>query len=122
MYDYAPILERLKAAKKKSNLTNEELSNASGVPLGTVNKILSGATTEPKLPAFMALASVLGTSVDFLVYGVSAPPYNLNPEEENLIANYRNATVESRQNASLILSASAQIELKKKGEGAASAG
>lgn len=122
MYDYAPILDRLKAAKKKSNLTNEELASASGVPLGTVNKILSGATTEPKLPAFMSLASVLGTSVDFLVYGVTSSPYNLNPEEKDMIDNYRLASEESRRNAALILSKSAEDEIKKKGGSVRTAG
>lgn len=32
MYDYGPILIRLKNCKKASNLTNEELSSLSGVP------------------------------------------------------------------------------------------
>ena len=68
-YDYNPILKRIKAAKAKSGLTNEELSARSGIPVGTVNKILSGDTKEPKLPAFIAIADALDTSADYLIYG-----------------------------------------------------
>ena len=75
MYDFTPILARLKQAKAASGFTNSELSARSGVSLGTVNKILSGDTLEPKLPALMAIASALDVSVDWLIYGagVQAP-------------------------------------------------
>lgn len=69
MYDFAPILSRIKSAKADAGFTNEELSVKSGVAVGTINKILSGDTKEPKLPALMAIASALGVSVDFLIYG-----------------------------------------------------
>lgn len=69
MYDFTPILARLRKAKAASGFTNSELSSRSGVSLGTVNKILSGDTLEPKLPALMAIASALGVSVDWLIYG-----------------------------------------------------
>lgn len=45
-------------------MTAEELSNQSGVPLGTLNKILSGATKDPKLETLKAIARVLGMSLD----------------------------------------------------------
>ena len=36
-------LEKMKQRKKDLHLTNQELAERSGVPLGTVNKIFSGA-------------------------------------------------------------------------------
>ena len=42
-------LERINEYKKKMGLTTEDLSRLSGVPIGTLNKILSGATKDPKL-------------------------------------------------------------------------
>lgn len=69
MYDFIPILSRIKAAKADCGFTNEELSAKSGVAVGTINKILSGDTKEPKLPALMSIASALGVSVDYLIYG-----------------------------------------------------
>ena len=89
MYDYTPILARLKAAKKASNLTNDELAVKSNVPVGTINKILSGDTKEPKLPAFMSIASALGTSVDYLCYGtVPSSDANLSQDKKDLLDNY----------------------------------
>lgn len=88
MYDFTPILARLKQAKAASGFTNSELSARSGVSLGTVNKILSGDTLEPKLPALMAIASALDVSVDWLIYGssvqVSASSLALSPQLQTL--------------------------------------
>jgi len=42
-------LEIINQRKKKKKLTNEELSVLSGVPKGTIDKITSGATKDPKL-------------------------------------------------------------------------
>jgi transcriptional regulator with XRE-family HTH domain len=113
MYDYGPILIRLKNCKKASNLTNEELSSLSGVPLGTINKILSGDTQEPKLPAFMALASALNTSVDYLVYGRSdtRSPV-LTASEVSLLDDFRDASDEIREEAAAMLHRSAERNRK----------
>ena len=60
-------LENIAIYKKKLNLTTEELSAASGVPVGTLNKILSGATKDPKLETLKAVAKVLGLSLNDLM-------------------------------------------------------
>jgi len=57
-------LEKITEYKKKLGLTTEELSEKSGVPLGTLNKILSGATKDPKLETLKSIAHVLGLSLD----------------------------------------------------------
>lgn len=72
MYEFEPILARLKEAKQRSGLTNTELAARSGVPVGTINKILAGNTKEPKLPAFIAIAEALNVSADYLIYGEAA--------------------------------------------------
>ena len=59
-------LEKIAEYKKKLGLTTEELSEKSGVPLGTLNKILSGATKDPKLETLKSIAHVLGLSLDDL--------------------------------------------------------
>ena len=53
-------LEKMKERKKEMHLTNQELAERSGVPLGTVNKIFSGATKSPKYTTLLALETVLG--------------------------------------------------------------
>ena len=57
-------LEKINEYKKKMGLTTEELSGKSGVPIGTLNKILNGTTKDPKLETLKAIARVLGLSLD----------------------------------------------------------
>ena len=42
---------QLKLLKEKRKLTNQQLSDLSGVPVGTINRILSGQTDNPRLSA-----------------------------------------------------------------------
>ena len=53
-------LEKMKKRKKELGMTNQELSERSGVPLGTINKIFSGATKSPQYDTILALETVLG--------------------------------------------------------------
>ena len=57
-------LEKISEYKKQLNMTTEELSAKSGVPVGTLNKILSGATKDPKLETLKAIARVLGLTLN----------------------------------------------------------
>lgn len=117
-YDFSPILERLKSEKKRSGMTNDQLSDASGVPIGTLRKILSGGTQEPKLPALMAIASALGTSVDFLVYGrsSSASPFELKQEEIQLIMDFRSMNLQGQTAALSNVRGLSETPMFKKGD------
>lgn len=64
-------LENVKNIKKKRGLTNESLSAQSEISLGTLNKLLSGATADPKLSTLLALAKGLDCSVDEMLTGVA---------------------------------------------------
>ena len=57
-------LEKISEYKKLLGLTNEELSKLSGVPKGTLDKILSGVTKDPKLGTLKALARVFNCTLD----------------------------------------------------------
>ncbi|KLU71565.1 MAG: hypothetical protein RHS_2637 [Robinsoniella sp. RHS] len=57
-------LEKIAEYKKQMGITTAELSEKSGVPLGTLNKILSGATKDPKLETLKAVSRVLGLTLD----------------------------------------------------------
>lgn len=57
-------LDIISQKKKELGMTNEELSKRSGVPKGTIDKILSGVTKDPKLETLKAIAKVLGLSLD----------------------------------------------------------
>ena len=53
------LYEKLNERKKKLGLTTEQLSRLSGVPTGTINKILSGETRSPRYDTLRALETVL---------------------------------------------------------------
>lgn len=53
------LCERLKERKQKLGLTTEQLSLLSGVPTGTINKILNGETKSPRYDTLAALEKAL---------------------------------------------------------------
>ncbi len=57
-------LEIINNLKKQKGFTSERLSNESGVPIGTLNKILNGQTKNPAYETVVALAKALNCSVD----------------------------------------------------------
>ena len=61
------IVDKLNYLKAKLNITTEELANQSGVPVGTINKILSGETRNPTGKTATKLAKVLGVPAEFLI-------------------------------------------------------
>ncbi len=75
-------LEKISEYKKKLNLTTEELSFRSGVPVGTLNKILSGATKDPKLETLKAIARVLGLSLNDFDDSPSVPAQTVAAHKE----------------------------------------
>lgn len=56
-------IEYIKKIKKEKGLTNQELSNLSGIPIGTLNKILAGQTPDPQFETVKALCRALGISL-----------------------------------------------------------
>src|SRR5665648_1073673 len=57
-------LELVGKLKQERGMTSEDLAQSSGVPLGTLNKILNGQTKNPSLETVFALAHALGYPVD----------------------------------------------------------
>jgi transcriptional regulator with XRE-family HTH domain len=50
-------------------LINIQLSEVSGVPLGTLNNFLGTAVKEPKTDVVIKLANALNVSTDYLIFG-----------------------------------------------------
>lgn len=57
-------LEMIGVLRKEKNMTINELSSKSGVPVNTLKKISAGITTDPNLSTVKAIARALGCSVD----------------------------------------------------------
>ena len=86
--DYIDRIKKLKAEKK---ITNDKLSELTGIPLGTLSKILAGISDSPKLINIIAIAEALNCSVDYLISGEpkNTNNYTLSKDEIALIENYR---------------------------------
>ena len=57
-------VEEMKQRKKELGYSNEKLSELSGVPLGTVQKVLAGVTRLPRYETLIALERVLKKQTD----------------------------------------------------------
>lgn len=53
--NFDALPERLKDEKFRNHLTNQQLSDVSGVPIATTSRILSGAVSNPRLKRQKAL-------------------------------------------------------------------
>ena len=60
-------LDNIKRIKSEKKFTNETLSERSGISIGTLNKLLAGATEDPKLSTLIPLSEALGCSIDVML-------------------------------------------------------
>lgn len=84
-------LERIKKLKSQKKITNDKLAELTGIPLGTLSKILAGISDSPKLSNIVAIANALGCSLDWLISGVpeNKNNYLLDEGEIEFIEDYR---------------------------------
>ena len=85
-------LEEMKKRKKELGYTNEQISELSGVPLGTVQKVLSGVTETPRYDTLHALENVLGKKErpfnEAMMVRESAPYYVGKKQGEYTLEDY----------------------------------
>ncbi len=87
-FDY---IERIKQIKNEKKITNDELSRLSGIPLGTLSKLLAGLSDSVKLSNMIAICDALGCSLDYIVSGIpeNTNNFTLDGNEIRLIEEYR---------------------------------
>lgn len=61
-------IQEMKARKKELGYSNAKVAELSGVPLGTVQKIFSGATASPRYETIRALEKVLAEDIEAAVH------------------------------------------------------
>lgn len=59
-------IDALVSLKKRSGKTLKQISDESGVPLGTLNKLFAGQTENPKLETIRSVVHTLGFTLDDL--------------------------------------------------------
>ena len=84
-------IDRIKKLKNEKKITNDRLSELTGIPLGTLSKILAGISDSPKMVNIIAIADALDCSVDYLISGEpkNTNNYTLESDEITLIEKYR---------------------------------
>lgn len=84
-------IDRIKKKKAELKLTNEQLSSRSGIPLGTLSKILAGMSDSPKLSNIVSLCNALNCSVEYIVSGVpeNTNNYTLDGREIAMMEEFR---------------------------------
>lgn len=115
MESFKPILEKIKKRKKEKGYTNETLAQKSGIPLSTLNKILSSVIKDPKIGTLIAITDALDIDINSLIYDNQniknksiikinnnleklADDYDLNINDISFINKYINLPAEARHN------------------------
>ena len=80
------IIDKLTELKNRRNLTNQQISDLSGVPLSTVTRIFNGQTDNPNIQTVADIVSAMGGSVDEIL---GLKPAENEEKEDKLIELYR---------------------------------
>ena len=108
--------EMVSRYRKDAGMTIDELSAASGVPKGTLNKIIAGTTKSPTLDTVRALAEALGKKLEDFDDGLQKKqpaPTNgdeLAEEDKRIIELLHQLTPENRERIVAIIEALAGLE------------
>lgn len=103
--------EMVSRYRKDAGMTIDELSAASGVPKGTLNKIIAGTTKSPTLDTVRALADALGKKLEDFDDGLQKKqpaPTNgdgLTGDDERIIELLHQLTPENRERVFEIIKA-----------------
>lgn len=110
-----PMTEKLAYLKRVCHITTAELSHISGVPLGTLNKICSGATKNPASASLCRVAKALDVPVRYLTdddiplhfelgaFAAQNGLVSLSAEELDLVFRYRRLSECDRRTVALSL-------------------
>ncbi len=103
-------IDRIKKLKSERKITNDKLSELTGIPLGTLSKLLAGMNDSPKLSNMIAIANALDCSLDYLVNGTveNKNNYTLNRHEIELVEAYRGLDIYGKEMISVILAKEAE--------------
>lgn len=98
-------IDRIKQLKSQRKITNDMLSEMTGIPLGTLSKILAGFSESPKLSNIIAICEALGCSLDYIISGTpeNHNNYTLEAGEIRLIENYRKLDNHGRELCALVM-------------------
>ncbi len=103
-------IDRIKQLKSQKKITNDMLSDMTGIPLGTLSKILAGISDSPKLSNIVSICGALGCSLDYILTGIpeNTNNYTLDDDEIELIEDYRKLDRHGKELVSVVVSKEAE--------------
>ena len=93
MYRHSDMINRIKIEKQQKGFTNAKLSELTGIPIGTLNKILSGDSQDPHVSSIIKIAQALDVSADYIILGKTQ--FNSN-NYDTAMTLYRQLDIEDR--------------------------
>lgn len=95
--------EQVKKVKSEKGITNEKLSEKTGIPFSTLNKILSNEAANPKLDVLVSIAKALDCPIGYLIDGEGEfVNQSLSSDEGELVKNYRKLDEHGKALVSLV--------------------
>ena len=88
--------EIINIKKKQLGLTNAQIAERTGITLSTLDKITSGANTNPKLDTLKAIAAVIGCKLDDF-NDEAAKPSTLSLEAQRFAREFDNFSEEKKR-------------------------
>lgn len=103
-------IDRIKKIKNEKKITNDKLSEITGIPLSTLSKIMAGISDSPKLSNIVSIADALGCSLDYIVSGTPENHNNctLSADELSLIDLYRKLDAHSKELVTMVANKESQ--------------
>lgn len=103
-------IDRIKQLKNEKKMTNDQLAARSGIPLGTLSKMLAGMSDSPKLSNIVAICNALDCSVEYIVSGTpeNTNNYTLSDEEIRMIEAWRGLDTWGRRLVDQVISMEAE--------------
>ena len=91
------VTTNIRRLMKEKGIGNKALSEASNIPIGTLNKIIYGETTNPSLGTLTALSRALECTLDELIDDLEKNNLtSLRSSEEQLLIKYRELNEEGQ--------------------------
>lgn len=94
-------VEIWKQRKKEIGMTNKDISEKSGIPLRTIEKIMCRQTGFPRIDTAQAIEQALGLSQEEITSGATLSPktVNISPDEDELLNLYRGLSKDDQATA-----------------------
>ncbi len=98
-------IDRIKKIKSEKKITNDKLSELTGIPISTLSKLMAGISDSPKLSNIVSIADALGCSLDYIVNGIPENNHNftLSSDEIAFIEAYRELDGHSKELVSMVV-------------------